>query len=78
MHDDPLVVACDRYLESKRCQLWGQFSISRVEDRWDAACWLAEQVRGVYGGVIDRAEAAFGADWPESLKRGAETSVDSG
>lgn len=77
MHDDPLVVACDRYLEAKSCQLWGQFSISRLEDRWDAAVWLADQIRGVYGGVIDRAEVSFGADWPESLKPGGDVGVDS-
>lgn len=47
MHDDPLVVACDRYLEAKRCSLFAHKSIATVEDRWDAACWLASVVRGV-------------------------------
>lgn len=62
MHDDPLVVACDRYLESKRCQLWGQFSISRVEDRWDAACWLAEQVRGLFGELWEAPDRRHSSD----------------
>ena len=78
MHDDALVVAADKYLEQKRCQLWAHLSIARTDDRWDAAVWLAEQIRGVYQGALDRAEVSFGADWPESLKVGAETSVDSG
>lgn len=49
---DPLAVACDRYLEAKRIQLWAHFSIARTEDRWDAAVWLAAQIRGVseFGG----------------------------
>ena len=44
---DELVVRCDRYLEAKKCQLWGQFSIVRTEDRWEAAVWLAGQIRAV-------------------------------
>ena len=46
---DPLVVACDKYLEGKRVQLWGQFSIGRTDERWAAAVWLAEQIRAVTG-----------------------------
>ena len=53
MHDDPLVVACDRFLEAKRCSLFAHKSIASIEDRWDAACWLAEQMRGV-GALWDR------------------------
>ena len=44
---NPLVIAADRYLEKKRCQLWAHVTIDQPEDRWDAATWLAPVVEGV-------------------------------
>lgn len=45
--NDPLVVAADKYLENRRVVLWAHKTIDRPDDRWDAAIWLAEQVKGV-------------------------------
>lgn len=50
---DPIVVACDKYLESKHVQLWAHHTISETDERWDAAVWLASVLRDLVPGYLD-------------------------
>lgn len=53
-HDD-LVLACDRWLESKRVVLWAHRTIDDPAERWDVANWLAREVEGVLGEIAKAA-----------------------
>lgn len=44
---DSLVEACDRYLQTMKCQLWAHHNIATDDGRRKAAIWLASQVQGV-------------------------------
>lgn len=52
-YQDPIVVACDKYLESLGVVLWETYDISKPDSRWDAAIRLAGILRDLVPGYLD-------------------------